>query len=109
MKHLHKYKKVNIGSSRGTKSNRDGYWVYRCMKPDCSHYIPVKLAENRVCECNRCGEPMTIGKLQLTGSSNEPMTWPRCAECVRKKGLDDTTIQLVTEFLERVVPSTPEE
>jgi uncharacterized paraquat-inducible protein A len=83
--HVHRYKKVNLGRSRGTKNNKDAYWVYRCMKPNCTHYIPIKLAEGQQCECNRCGMNMIITRVQLYGSSQEPMTKPHCNACIRKR------------------------
>lgn len=94
--HLHRYKKVNLSRKHGEK-----YFVYRCMKPACSHYVPMHLAEGKLCECNRCGEPMIIGKFQLTGSSQEPMTLPHCVDCTKRKKTDDSTITLVTDFLEQ--------
>lgn len=91
--HVHKYKKVNLA--------RDGdeYLVYKCTKPTCSHYVPLALAEGKMCECNRCGEPMLISKTVLTGSSGRPMTLPHCSECVkRKKGTTDD-VAAIAEFL----------
>lgn len=57
--HLHRYKKVNLG--------RDGkeYFVYKCTKPVCPHYVPIELSLGKLCECNRCGEPMIIDKVTL--------------------------------------------
>lgn len=92
--HLHRYKKVNLAK------NGKEYWVYRCTKPACSHYIPIDLAEGRLCECNRCGEAMIIGRETMTKSSGRPMTLPHCGNCIkRKKDYDVDTIQ---EFLDGV-------
>lgn len=77
--HLHRYKKTNLG----TKSKP--YWVYRCMKPACSHYIPITTAEGRLIECNRCHEPMIYGKKQMYGSHGKPMAQPHCDNCIQRK------------------------
>lgn len=81
--HLHRYRKVNLGGD-GKK-----YEVYKCSKPACSHYVPLHLAEGKLCECNRCHEPMIIGKVQLNGSSGRAMARPHCNDCVQKKGNND--------------------
>lgn len=92
--HLHKYKKLNLG--------RDGkeYLVYRCMKPACSHYIPIAMAEGKLCECNRCGEPFIITKVQLTGSSMKPMAKPHCNDCIDRKKVKDDDVAAIAAFLE---------
>lgn len=91
--HLHRYKRINIG----TKSKP--YWVYRCMKPACSHYIPVHLSEGVLCECNRCEEPLIIGKVQLNGSSGRAMTKPHCKVCIKKKAKDTQDVAAIANFL----------
>lgn len=89
--HLHRYKKVNLGS--GDKK----YEVYRCVKPACNHYIALALAEGKLCECNRCHEPMIIGKVQLNGSSGRAMARPHCNECVEKKV--DPNAKAIADYL----------
>ena len=81
--HIHRYKKVNLNRSGGL------YLVYKCVKPMCSHYLPVNLAEGQLCECNKCGETMIITKKVLTHSSNKPMARPHCPNCVRSKNAKD--------------------
>ena len=78
--HIHRYKKVQIG---GTK--KDPYLVYKCVKAGCSHYVPLPLAEGTMSECNRCHEPMIMGKVQLTGSSGKAMARPHCQDCIKSK------------------------
>lgn len=89
--HLHRYKKVNLGSNGKT------YFVYRCTKPACSHYIRVSLAEGSLCECNRCGEAMIITKKVLTHSSNRPATKPVCPNCVVHK--NKKNVDAIADFL----------
>lgn len=78
--HLHRYKKVDLSEKRDKS-----YLVYRCTKPACSHYMPMKLAEGKLCECNRCGEPMIITKAVLTHSGNKPMAKPHCTNCIKRR------------------------
>lgn len=86
--HLHKYKKTDIGS------NDKEYLVFRCLKPACSHYIPVKVAEGKLCECNRCHNPMILTKKAMI------LTLPHCPNCTKKKkDVDD--ISKIAEFLSK--------
>jgi len=89
--HLHRYKKVNLA--------RDGedYFVYKCQKPLCSHYIPMNLAEGKLCECNKCGEAMIITRAVLTHSSKKPMTRPHCNNCIKRRKNDE--VEALANFL----------
>ena len=99
--HLHRYKKVNLAA-------KGEYWVYKCQKPTCSHYVRIDMAEGKLCECNRCGEPMILGKLQLRGSNSKPMKYPHCAECTKKRG--NKNVETISEFLSRdEIPSKADE
>src|SRR5215203_2315190 len=93
--HLHKYKKVNIGTD-GTV-----YYVYRCMVPTCTHYTPVHLAENKLCACNRCGDPMLFTKVVLNGSSGKAMTKPHCPDCVKPRKDKTKDVAAIAEFLKQ--------
>jgi hypothetical protein len=93
--HLHKYKKVNLAR----KKNVEPYIVYKCMKPACSHYVPLDLAEGKLCECNLCMEPMIITKETLTHSGGKPMAKPRCNNCIKRKHTE--TVSAIAEFLNR--------
>lgn len=95
--HLHKYKKVNLARKKG----KDKFLVYRCQVPTCTHYIPLNLAEGRVCECNRCGGVMVITKATLTRSNGGAMALPHCDGCIERKDAD--TILDVASFLEKKV------
>lgn len=92
--HLHKYKRVNI-ATRGGKP----YYVFKCIKPTCNHYIPVNLSEGKLCECNRCGLPMLITKAVLSGSSGRSLSKPHCLDCVKRKKMPDVTA--IAEFLSK--------
>ncbi len=90
--HIHRYKKINL-------SLHGEYYVYKCMKPTCEHYVPIKLADGKLCECNRCFEPMIIGKIQLTGSNNKPMTKPHCNKCIKRKKEDE--FNKISDFISK--------
>jgi hypothetical protein len=90
--HLHKYRKVDLSNDPDKE-----YIVYKCIKPTCSHYIPIHLAEGKLCECNRCGEPMLITRKTLHGSSNKPMGKPHCNNCIVRKDTKD--VEALAEFL----------
>lgn len=92
--HIHRYKKVNIGS------DHNDFFVYKCMKPACSHYIRIDLAEGKLCECNKCGEPMILSKAVLTHSGGKPMTKPHCGDCVKRRKSKD--VEAIAEFLKEV-------
>lgn len=91
--HLHKYKKVNLGQ------NGKEYLIYRCMKPGCSHYIPVAMSEGKLCECDRCHEPMIITKIVMQGSGGKPMARPHCPNCVKTKKDKNENVDAITAYL----------
>lgn len=84
--HLHRYRKVNLSNERDKK-----YLVYRCTKPACSHYVPLHLAEGKLCACNICGEPMILTRDVLTHSGGKPPARPRCGKCVKKRIPEEVT------------------
>ncbi len=71
-KHIHSYKRVDIGVSKE-------YIVYRCILPHCSHYIVPTLVEGRESLCPRCGEVFIIGKSHLALAN------PHCDNCIVKR------------------------
>lgn len=89
--HIHRYKKIDIGA--------DGkeYLVYKCMKPACSHYVPIHLAEGKLCECNKCGDAMIISKAVLTHSAKKPMARPHCPNCIKRRR--NETVEALDKFL----------
>jgi hypothetical protein len=90
--HLHRYKKVNLSRKPGHE-----FLVYKCTKPACPHYIRLELVEGKLCECNRCGDPMIITRETLIHSSGKPMAKPHCNNCVVRKKSDD--IAALAQFL----------
>ena len=92
--HIHRYKKANLA-----RNGNPPYYVYKCTKPTCSHYVPMELAEGKMCECNRCNEAMIINKAVLTGSAGKPMTLPHCVNCIKRKKENVENVELVNQFL----------
>jgi len=80
--HLHKYERRTLGNN--------GYKIYHCSLPGCSHYINVKLALGKLCVCNRCSEPMIMTRNAIT------LAKPHHDECIRRKS--DTVKKLETLF-----------
>ena len=90
--HVHRYRKVNL-----SRDKNNPYWVYKCNKPLCPHYVAINLAEGQLCECNRCGGMMLITKAVLTHSSNKPMARPHCSDCIKRKNAKD--VAALAEFI----------
>ena len=68
-KHIHKYQRIKYKPS--------GYTVYKCMLPNCPHFIPIKeLVIGRPSICWRCGGPFTMSQATL-------LKKPHCPECKR--------------------------
>lgn len=83
--HLHRYKRRNIAN--GGKP----YFVFHCTKPACSHYVRVDMAEGKLCECNRCGQPMVLNRETVR------LAKPHCTDCIKRKKSDD--VANIAEFL----------
>lgn len=81
LNHIHKYKKELLGHN---------WHVFRCVLPDCPHYVPVRLAIGRVCICWRCGAGFV-----LTGKHIK-LTKPHCDDCTKRIPNDKPDI-IVTE------------
>jgi len=68
-KHIHKYQQIKYKPS--------GYTVYKCMLPNCPHFIPIKeLVIGRPSICWRCGGLFTMSQATL-------LKKPHCPECKR--------------------------
>lgn len=78
-KHVHKYRRVNIG--KGGKE----YWVMKCFRIGCTHYTPMQtklsapLLRDTIAMCNRCEEEFILNKRALR------MAEPCCDSCVKTK------------------------
>ncbi len=80
--HLHKYKRIDLGNK---------FMVYKCQRPGCSHYVPIKLSEGKLCECNRCNQPMIMTKATMD------LARPHCIDCTKRK--KEIPVGDINEFL----------
>jgi len=56
MKHIHKYRRINIASK-----GKEKYNVFKCMEPDCNHYLPQEnLIIGRKSICFSCGNSFIV-------------------------------------------------
>jgi hypothetical protein len=65
---IHKYQRIKLKPS--------GYTVYKCMLPNCRHYIREELVIGLWSICWRCGGTFTMGQETL-------LRKPHCPECTR--------------------------
>lgn len=75
-----------------------GYIVYRCILPDCSHYLNYKLALGHRTICHGCGVEFIIGK---TITARKGKYQPKCPTCVKKHPLAKK--EEVTSFVSSLV------
>jgi hypothetical protein len=66
---VHKYERVKLGSK--------GYRVYKCMLPNCMHYVREELVIGMLTICHRCGQPVQMTKLMAQQKK------PHCRMCTR--------------------------
>ena len=71
MNHIHRYEKTVLG--------KNGYTVFRCNLPECTHYVAARLAEGKKTICNRCGDEMILDKRAMR------FVKPYCVNCVKTK------------------------
>jgi protein-arginine kinase activator protein McsA len=69
--HIHKYQKVKWGKKETE--------IFRCMLPDCSHYLHLEMALGKKSICHKCGRTFTLGKGDII------KVRPKCDNCVRHK------------------------
>ena len=79
----HKYKRVDIGRDKA-------YYVYRCLLPNCNHYIPEKLILGRTSICWSCGNEFVI----TVPKKLKPICVP-CKDKKFSKSEDDETTRIL--------------
>jgi transcription initiation factor IIE alpha subunit len=93
--HLHLYKKIDLVPKwKQTKHNREPYIVFICQKPTCTYRMPLNLAIGKLCECNRCHEPMILDKETVT------LTKPHCQNCIVRKAKPE--LDKLSELLDKI-------
>jgi|SRR6187551_1625192 len=71
--HIHKYRKAKLTPQSNTV-------IFRCVLPDCSHYVYPNLYKGKQSICWRCGEPFVIER------EHARMAKPHCSKCIIRKG-----------------------
>jgi len=102
-KHLHRYRLKNLSRD----PNKLPYWVYICVKQECTHHIRVDFVDGKLAECNRCGDPM-IMKLAKLKHGERITVRPHCDDCTktparfaeRKRKIE----QSIDELMASIVP-----
>ena len=74
MKHIHRYKRVNLATTPHKK-----YPVYRCILPNCNHYISPALLIGKQASCPRCGVEYVIT------ADLARLVKPHCRKCTIEK------------------------
>jgi hypothetical protein len=91
-KHLHKYRRVDIGQPQVTVENgqkrigpKKEVWVMKCGEINCTHYTRMRskvscpLLLGQLGKCNKCNEPFVLDRRALR------MAKPTCKDCVKTK------------------------
>lgn len=75
VRHIHKYQRVDIAKTPGKS-----YPVFKCVLPQCSHYITPELVVGKETICWRCDEVflLTVDLARLVR--------PHCKDCTRTEG-----------------------
>lgn len=76
MKHTHKYLRVLLN-----KKKKDSARVFKCVIPECHHFIAESLVEGRVTVCWVCNS-----RFAMTKKSAKLMK-PHCANCYSRTDL----------------------
>lgn len=69
--HVHKYQRTTLGKN---------YKIFKCMLPNCAHYIREELARNKLTICWRCGKTILIDYAAWM------LEKPHCTDCKKPMG-----------------------
>lgn len=69
VEHPHQYVRVKLSPT---------YYVFKCLKAGCKHYINVKLVLGHLAECCVCKDTFTMTVKSAT------LRRPHCVNCVRR-------------------------
>lgn len=89
MSHVHAYHRKKLGKST----------IYKCMLPDCNHFIQKDLIEGRKCICSRCFFPFVITKKILKNCGAKP----HCEECYGLSNRDKKKEAILDKMLENLI------
>lgn len=80
--HIHLYKRIDLVPKWKQIKDPDKhqpYLVFICQKPACNHHVPINRALGKLCECNRCHNPMILDKETVN------LAKPHCQDCIVRK------------------------
>lgn len=78
--HTHKYVRTELSPT---------YLVYKCVLPNCTHYLPTKLVIGRMSICWNCGVPF-----QIVARGTRPLKKKFiCDNCWEQKNRKDDKIK----------------
>ncbi len=90
LKHLHKYERTEIGNK--------GWIVYRCVLPDCSHYLPsANLIIGKESLCHGICDGTVIYTQE---DFNQKLKRPMCLACREQRQKQKEAMQSVPELKE---------
>lgn len=102
-RHMHKYRLKDLARNPG----KPPYFVYVCVKQDCTHHIRVELVEGKLAECNRCGEPFVM-KLAKLKHGDRIIVRPHCEDCTktpnRVREKKERLSNAIDELMESILP-----
>ncbi len=86
-KHLHIYRRVDIGKKEFNKQTRrwerlNSHIVYKCVLDGCSHYQIPELLVGRTAQCSRCGGEFVVTQ-RMVGSDKRVNLY--CDDCKKDK------------------------
>jgi len=107
-KHYHKYRLKNLSRDK----TKPPYYVYVCIKQDCSHHIRIELIDGKISECNRCDRPFQMSYRKLKGTNKKVMERPHCDDCTKsrvtvkavKKEKIKSALDDLSELMENMYP-----
>lgn len=76
---IHKYERVKLGAKK--------WEVYKCVKPNCPHWIRQELVAGKVTECWRCGQEVVMTKPMAKQKK------PHCLNCTRPYNRHQSTTE----------------
>lgn len=88
MKHIHKYIKTKLGK------NKD-WLVYRCILPNCSHYIRPELLPGKMAICFRCEDKFIVTSEMVR--KGKEMLKLHCIDCTKSRKGKKREIKKVAE------------
>lgn len=85
---VHKYRKAKLGNKI----------IYRCMIPDCPHYVRRELVTSRMSICWNCNQPFI-----LPGAPSLLKSMPWCKECEKKRKVKEVEVPIPQDIMAKLM------